>query len=190
VLEFLFPNLTCLVCKTEINGGGYICGVCEKTLPRCDDIAPFFYKDPIVGLIMRFKYNAEGDIAKLFAPYMIEMINDDIDFLVPVPLSGERMKERGYNQALLIAKQLNKLIADVLIRTRKTIPQKNMSIKKRQENLKGAFKIIKNHGIIGKNILLVDDVYTTGATVMECKHVLMKNGANRVDIITMAKVEQ
>ena len=219
IVATLFPHFTCLVCRTEINGEGqFLCGVCEKTLPRfeykkdgkgkkvaSDIVSPFLYANPVDILIMRFKYNAEGDIAKLFAPYMVGQIikgcsNDKsratpkgsraFDCLIPVPLSAERFKQRGYNQALLLANEVSKLtgipVADVMVRTKKTTPQKKMTMGQRRENLKDAFCVVED--IKGKKVLLVDDVYTTGATAEECTMVLRKAGAKSVKTLVIARV--
>ena len=196
--ESIFPNYSCFICKAEMNerAGTHICGECAETLPYAGElfgaVAPFFYKSPVVELILRFKYNSEGDIAKLFAPFMADVWKGEADIIVPVPLSKERLKSRGYNQALLLAKELSAVngitVGDALVRVKKTTPQKNMAQKQRQENLKNAFRVADVEIIKGKRVLLVDDVYTTGATAAECTRMLKKAGAIDVQILTAARV--
>jgi len=115
-----------------------------------------------------------------------------IDLLVPVPLHIKRLRERGFNQAHLLIRRWAKqeriqFDAITLCRTRWTEPQTILSRTERQKNIKGAFSLRHPEKIKGKRILLVDDVYTTGATVNECARVLMKAGAEFVDILTLAR---
>ena len=197
-IETVFPNHTCLMCKAEINKAAslYICSACVENLPRAKELfgaqAPFIYKSPVVELVLRFKYNAEGDIVKLFAPFMAEVWKGEADIIVPVPLSKERLKSRGYNQALLLARELSGFsevpVCEALVRVKKTVPQKNMTQKERQANLKNAFKVTEKKSVSDKRVLLVDDVYTTGATAAECERVLLNAGAVSVQVLTAARV--
>jgi len=165
--------------------------------------APFIYRDGVVGLILRLKYNGEGDIAKLFAPYMWTTVKSagKQDLIVPVPLSAERYKMRGYNQSAWLANEIARVmrgagvkpppVVDALVRVKKTEVQKNMSKKQREENMKGAFAMNASlrgvDNIKDKHILLIDDVFTTGATAAECARVLFKNGAQSVNVLTIAR---
>jgi ComF family protein len=115
-----------------------------------------------------------------------------IDLLVSVPLHVKRLRERGFNQAHLLiriwAKQEGIPFDGLtLSRSRWTEPQTRLSRTERQKNIKGAFSLGPSDGIEGRKILLVDDVYTTGATVNECARVLMKAGAEFVDVLTLAR---
>ncbi|MFN3476411.1 MAG: ComF family protein, partial [Candidatus Methylomirabilales bacterium] len=114
------------------------------------------------------------------------------DCLVPVPLSPEREKERGFNQSLVLAEALGRRFdvpveRKALVRVRPTRPQEG-NRKAREENVRGAFAVIRPERIAGKRILLIDDVYTTGATVNECAKVLMKAGAQEVAVYTLARI--
>ncbi|RLB80404.1 MAG: hypothetical protein DRH17_12025 [Deltaproteobacteria bacterium] len=117
---------------------------------------------------------------------------DAIDLLVPVPLHIKRLRERGFNQAHLLIRRWAKqehIPCDglTLFRTRWTEPQTTLSRTDRQKNIKGAFSLRRPENIKGHRILLVDDVYTTGATVNECARVLMEAGAEFVDVLTLAR---
>lgn len=115
-----------------------------------------------------------------------------IDLLVPVPLHVKRLRERGFNQAYLLIRRWAKqerieFDALTLCRTRWTEPQTTLSRAERQQNIKDAFSLQHPEKIKGRKILLVDDVYTTGATVNECARVLMKADAEFVDVLTLAR---
>jgi len=199
LLNFLFPNFTCLACQDEINVSAHkhICDDCLTRLPRnpnpkTDNVhAPFTYASPMPSLIMSLKYGGEGLVADLFAPFIAEIISETYDLIVPVPLSKSRMRERGYNQAELLARELSSLLsvhddATALFRTRKTKPQVDMTTAERIENQKGAFKTTAD--LTDKRILLVDDVLTSGATANECARVLREAGATHVEVAVIARV--
>ena len=117
---------------------------------------------------------------------------DEIDLLVSVPLHVKRLRERGFNQAYLLIRSWAKkdgitLDGLTLCRSRRTEPQTTLSRPERRKNIKGAFSLQHSEKIRGRKILLVDDVYTTGATVNECARVLMKAGAEFVDVLTLAR---
>ena len=213
IADFLFPCHTCLVCGCELNAPSnvYLCDACANTLPTNTKpvtlvdseqtqyftraFAPFKYDEPITKLIMQIKYSNNALIAQTVAPYMAacwSKDNSSKDYvLVPVPLCAKRLKTRGYNQSKLIAseiaKYLNVPVAEVLIRTKETVVQKNMSVKQRADNMRGAFGITPDARIPRKYIV-VDDVFTTGATANECARILIKHGAKQVDVLTIARV--
>jgi ComF family protein len=117
---------------------------------------------------------------------------DTIDLIVPVPLHVKRLRERGFNQAHLLVIRWAKregipLDGLTLYRGRWTEPQTTLSRTERQKNMKGAFLLRHKERIKGRRILLVDDVYTTGTTVNECARVLIKAGAEFVDVLTLAR---
>ncbi|MBI4358842.1 MAG: ComF family protein [Candidatus Omnitrophica bacterium] len=114
--------------------------------------------------------------------------------IIPVPLDSRRARERGFNQALIIAKMLKRTdkkntppIVPLLRKVKKTLPQSQLRREERLNNLAGAFTIRKQRGIRGKQILLVDDIFTTGSTINECTKVLKEAGADRVDFFTIAR---
>jgi len=117
---------------------------------------------------------------------------ESIDLLVPVPLHVRRLRERGFNQAYLLARRWTRqegiaLDGLNLHRHRRTQPQTTLSRADRQKNIRGAFALRHPERIQRQKILLVDDVYTTGATVNECARVLMDGGAEFVDVLTLAR---
>jgi competence protein ComFC len=114
-----------------------------------------------------------------------------LDLLIPVPLHTQRLRERGFNQALLLVKELSRRTGipyrkTILQKKKPTIPQVNLSGTEREKGLRGAFQVIGKEELLGKSVLLVDDVYTTGATVNECSKVLLRGGAERVNVLTLA----
>ena len=108
-----------------------------------------------------------------------------IDLIIPVPVSKERLKERGYNQAEELARHLSKISEipynkDILVRCKDTKPQSGFSQVQRSNNIKGAFKCISGLSKMDKVILIVDDIYTTGSTINECAKVLKESGPHKV----------
>ncbi len=113
--------------------------------------------------------------------------------IIPVPLHPERLRKRGFNQSLFLARSVSEkykipLDGYTLIRNKWTEPQVGLSERDRKDNVRGAFLIIKRDKVTDRNILLVDDVYTSGNTVEECSKTLIKAGASRVDVLTLARV--
>ncbi len=149
-----------------------------------------------------FKYQPfVKDLAKTLASLiiihfqLIEKGGNFSDFiLIPVPLAKRKLKERGFNQAEEISKELSSflaipLISNCLIKTRETIPQVELATEARKENTKGAF-LVKNKDLIKeKKILLVDDIYTTGSTMEECARVLKTAGAKQAWGVVIARAE-
>jgi ComF family protein len=114
-----------------------------------------------------------------------------IDLLIPVPLHRDRLRERGFNQALLLAKELSRRTGipcrkRILQKKNPTLPQVSLSGAEREKQVRGSFHLVGEEAVDGKTVLLVDDVYTTGATANECSKVLLNGGAARVDVITLA----
>ena len=113
---------------------------------------------------------------------------------MPVPLHRSKLRTREFDQALALARHVSQgvgipLWADVLIRHRPTLSQVGLSAAERQRNIRGAFTVQKPQYCAGKALLLIDDVYTTGATVQECARLLRQAGATRVDVYTLARVD-
>lgn len=114
------------------------------------------------------------------------------DAIIPVPLHPKKEKERGFNQAQLLGRELAKrkqieLIEDRLVKVNRTPPQTSLEAKEREKNLKGAFQVKNGEKIKGKVVLLVDDVFTTGSTLQECSLALRKAGALEVRALTVAQ---
>ncbi len=185
-------------------------GNTKGTCTRCKDkklsglyfALPYKEKPLTRKLIYQFKYEPYiKDLAKTLASILIEHFiitsknTDEVwknGILIPVPLGNKKIKSRGYNQAEKLAKELSKTIeiplhTHNLIKIKETLSQINLSKEKREENIKNAFAIKNPFEIKGKNIFLVDDVYTTGATMEECARVLKKSGAKKVWGIAVAR---
>ena len=115
-----------------------------------------------------------------------------VDLLLPVPLHIQRLKQRGFNQSALMAKTLGRTLKcpvsfDTLVRTRWTNPQTRLSREERLENVKGSFSVEAAGRVKGKSVLLLDDVFTTGTTLMECSRALKKAGAREVHALTVTR---
>jgi ComF family protein len=169
-----------------------VCDNCKKVDYHFDAAkSAFIYEEPVVGLVLRLKYNAEADVASMVLPFLVDALPAAApDIIVPVPLTPKRAKQRGYNQALLLANGLSKKleipVAEPLARVKETVAQKNMTLKQRQENLSNAFEVRDKSQVKGKCVLLVDDVLTTGTTASECAKVLKRAGAKKVFVLTIA----
>jgi ComF family protein len=146
--------------------------------------------------IHRWKYQGKTLLTPFFAEWMAEGLNrywepDSLNLLIPVPLHPQRLRQRGFNQALLLVKELSRRTGlpyqkTILQKKESTIPQVNLSGVEREKGLRGTFHLMEKEKLSGKTVLLVDDVYTTGATVNECSKVLLRGGAERVDVLTLA----
>jgi competence protein ComFC len=134
------------------------------------------FNDEIKQLVYRLKYGKQRYLSYHMAEIMVEKIKDNlgtIDVIIPVPLHKRKLRDREFNQSQLLAKYIGKALAlDVdtksLIRVKKTISQNKLTRKERKENVKDAFNLVSGEGLRDKNILIVDDVYTTGNTVDAC----------------------
>ncbi len=154
------------------------------------------YEGPLREAIHRWKYEGKGGLTSFFGKVLGETFHrywdpSTVDLLLPVPLHVKRLRQRGFNQALLLAKELSRRTRipydKGLLRKRiATPPQMGLTGKEREKMIRGSFTIQREKSVEGKRILLIDDVYTTGATVNECSKVLLKGGAERVDVITVA----
>jgi len=190
----------CSICGIPFiskEGESHPCGACVThrkyfTMAR----AWGAFEGSLQEAIHRWKYEGKTRLTPFFAEWMVKGLNrywepDSLDLLIPVPLYTQRLRERGFNQALLLVKELSRRTGipyrkTILQKKKPTIPQVNLSGAEREKGLRGAFHIIRNEELLGKSVLLVDDVYTTGATVNECSKVLLRGGAERVDVLTLA----
>lgn len=159
------------------------------------------YQVPLVRvLIKKFKYEPFiKDLAKTLALLIInhfQLLDNKPDFsgfvFIPIPLDKKKLKKRGFNQAKELAKELSchlniPMLDNVLIKTKENLPQADLGEKEREENMKGVFAYRNPDMVCGKKILLVDDVYTTGATMEEAARVLKESGVNQVWGITVAR---
>ncbi|MEE8573773.1 MAG: ComF family protein [Thermodesulfobacteriota bacterium] len=190
----------CGVCGTPSiskEGVDYLCGECTAIKrPFVKARSAVYYSGSAIRAIRLFKYHGHFPLIPFLARLCKDMIGSEeglSDFIVvPVPLHKKRLKERCYNQSLLIANEVAKMLSlkidpAALIRTRLTTPQVELKGKERRENLRGAFEVTDPAAVKNKKILLVDDVYTTGSTITECSKVLKKAGAE-THVLTLARI--
>jgi ComF family protein len=190
-------TICCLPFSTS-RGSDHLCENCLRKRPWYDFLrSPYIYSGILMESIQRLKYNLENYLAsslgKLMSSFAREYIFNVTDFLiVPVPLHRRRLRERGFNQSLLLARVLasdlgNQLDYLSLIRKRYTRAQTGLKREARRKNVKDAFSIIYPETVKDKKILLVDDVFTTGYTLNECARILKKSGATTVICLTLAR---
>lgn len=159
------------------------------------------YNSTVKTSLSNFKYRGRREFAEYYADKLYEHFHNalpklNISAVVPVPIHPERLKNRGYNQAELIAEILAKkldlpIVTDYLIRSKNTLAQKNLDPVSRRKNLREAFRINHNskfYEIQLKNILLIDDIYTTGSTADACSAVLKEAGTEKVYVLCVASV--
>jgi ComF family protein len=177
----------------------HLCGVCIDTAPPFDIARAFgVYGGVLLDVIHLFKYRRRAYLSGILSGLMARGLGAEargFDVLVPVPLHKRRLYQRGYNQASLLCRGLGRawgLPVDYtsLIRERWTEPQVRLTPSERIKNVRGAFSVADGpeNPLRDKRILLVDDVYTTGATVSECARVLKRAGAESVGVLTLARV--
>jgi ComF family protein len=182
---------------------GHQCEACIKAPKRFFKARAFgIYDQSLMALIHGFKYRGKIQLAYPFSIMLLLTFlrywrQGEVDIIIPVPLHKKRFRKRGFNQAYLLMKawekfqgefyQLPRLERDILIRQRWTAPQTGLGRKERIRNIKNAFGVENPDQIRGKRVLLMDDVYTTGATVNECAKTLLSSGTERVDVLTLAR---
>jgi ComF family protein len=173
----------------------HLCGPCRKRRPAYTQAWSLYaYAPPLQDAIRLFKYHGKVILATALGDLMCAALRraPDADVLMPVPLHPSRLREREYNQAILLADRLNRQLGlplsyDNLVRVRRTDPQTDLSRSARLKNLRRSFAVRRPAEVKGKRILLIDDVLTTGTTVNECAKTLRKAGAADVYVGTLAR---
>ena len=172
------------------------CAVCLAKPPRLDRIrAAVAYGDISRSITIRLKYGRKVALARTMSRYMQPLHGDlpgDTVF-VPVPLHRSRLWRRGFNQSAIVARELSRRTGygveiDALKRVRATPPLKGLNMLQRRRTVAGAFRTNRQAELRGRNIVLVDDVLTTGSTANACARVLKRAGAARVDLVSWARV--
>ena len=209
ILAFLFPR-RCALCRRVIKFDKYLCDKCGKETVEINTrdfiflkrmklllpyTAPFAYKDKVRLAIHRIKFRNCPDIAEFFADriYNAYTLHKEFDFdlITFVPMYKREEENRGYNQTYVLALMLSKIsgtpFKEALIQIKPKKKQHKLSRKERMRNVKGVYKVNENIDINGKKILLIDDVITTGSTMLECADVLYKGGAAIVECVSCAK---
>jgi len=218
-INLFYPNI-CLVCHNAlVHGEDVICISCLYKIPRTrywnetdnavakifwgrvniENASSFFYfskGSKYRKLLHQLKYNGRQDVGiKLGKEFGRELqrsnIYKNIDAIIPVPLHAKRLKQRGYNQAEMIANGMSKgmgkpVITDVLLRNQYTQTQTKKNREERVKNVSEAFTIINPEKISNLHILLVDDVVTTGATLEVCANIILANASSKVSVATLA----
>ncbi len=193
----------CTVCGIPFqseDGPDHTCGECiGRRVPFVRARSAVVYDGAALEAIHRFKYRGEFSLAvplgRMIAEAAARLDTGGFDLVVPVPLHSARLRERGFNQSLLLAREVAKTFSSEvdclsLKRTRMTRPQIELKGEERRKNVKGAFELTGEGGdgeFKGKSVLLVDDVFTTGATARECSTILKRAGAE-VFVATVARV--
>ncbi len=152
------------------------------------------YAPPLQDAIGLFKYHRKVSLAAALGDLLCEGLAElaSPDAIIPVPLHERRLREREYNQALLLADYIARRLRvpvsyDNLIRTRETAAQTELSRAERLKNLRRAFTVERPDEVAGKRLLVVDDVFTTGTTANECAKALRKAGSAEVEVVTLAR---
>ena len=192
-----------------------LCGVPfdpkAQAAPRCADCrgrrrsyavarSAAYYHGPLTQAIWRFKYDGQMVLAQPLGELMADAISgggavdldpETIDVVCPVPLHGARLRERGFNQSDLLAEAvaegIGRPLRRLLVRTRPTLPQVGLPAESRPTNVRGAFEADLHEVIEAKRVLLIDDLFTTGATMAECARMLRRAGAEEVRVYTLAR---
>ena len=194
-IQFVEPPW-CDICGTPDVSG--LCDECATDPPRYGKLRSVaFYQTTLQQAIHLFKFEKK----KIFAPHLMHLIKAhipidcciaDYDFILPVPIHKKRLRERGFNQATLLAKGIAQaegvpVLTDTLVRHRHTVAQSSLGMEARQHNIIGAFEIPNPEVIRDKRLLIVDDVFTTGATIREAVNELWKADPAEVDVLTLAR---
>lgn len=185
----------CPQCGVAAAGGGF-CGECLANPPRFDAVfSAFAYGFPADKLVQRFKFSGDLALGAWLGDAMARSAATRTrpDLLIPAPLSVQRLRSRGFNQALVLARRVARRLrlpvdGDAIAKGRDTPPQAGLSRAARQGNLRGAFQCRRR--LDGLQVALVDDVMTTGATADALAAALKASGAARVDIWVVARTPQ
>ena len=194
----------CARCALDVPSGVAVCGACLVDPPPFErSLAALDYAFPWSGLITRFKFHDGLDLAPMFVQRMLAVYSADRaahpdapapTWLLPVPLSAERIRERGYNQAWELARRLASVLrcaadARLLLRVKDTPHQLALPVEQRPANVRGAFAVEprRRDELRGRVVAVVDDVVTSGATVAEISRVLLQAGAAQVHVWSLAR---
>jgi ComF family protein len=180
-------------------GADHLCENCIRSPQRYRKVrSAGIYEGSLKIMIHRLKFGGKVQLARPLGQILIQTFfaywdAADIDLVVPVPLHKTRFRKRGFNQAYLLIRNWAGLPTGVriaqqaLVRHRPTRPQSGLGKTGRMENIKNAFILSGDTTVADRRVLLVDDVFTTGATAVECTGVLLGGGARHVDVLTLAR---
>ncbi len=189
-----FSEKICAVCGSPLQENS-ICLGCATESQRFEKIRSLGpYQGILRSFILAMKFKRDLGLPELILPDLVALIEKSgfpVDCLIPVPLSKKRLKQRGYNQVVLWGIPLGKVLGipfntTILTQTKETASQVSLSAEERWKNIRGAFSVDIDQ-VEGKDILILDDVITTGATLDECARVLRKAGARKISALTIAR---
>ena len=211
IINIIYPTV-CLICKRPTKEE--LCKKCKMFLNRqlvsgIEDYSKdneknfkelmylYIYDNIIRKLILQYKFQDKSYLYKIFSKKIknnekICLFLKKYDIIIPVPISKKRMKQRGYNQSALFAKEISKQFNmeycdKCLLKDKHTVPQSSLNKEERIKNIENVYSIKNKEKILNKEVLLIDDIYTTGNTVNECSRILKTAGANNIGILTIAK---
>ena len=210
ILDIIYPP-SCGICGKL---GSFLCKKCKinlekqlisETIDFSSDNEKYFdkytylykYDGIIRKLILQYKFKDKSYLYKMFLENIknnekMYLFLKKYDIIMPVPISNKRMKERGYNQSSLLAKEMAKLLGieykeNCLIKMKDIVPQSRLKKEDRQLNVQDVYGIKNIKYTENKKVLLVDDIFTTGSTVNECSKTLKRSGAVEIGVFTIAK---
>jgi ComF family protein len=186
---------TCPICGRLI-GISVLCGACmeeKRTFRR--GYFGYYFEGRLRDVIHAFKFNGRIDAGKHLVSLLknkIDTMAEEIDCIVPLPVTEKRLKERGFNQSFIIGEEIAKITGKeihpaVLVKAKQTEDQYTLSKKDRKKNISGAFTVKNSRQISGKRVLLVDDLFTTGYTAQEASRSLLKASAKEVIVFALAR---
>lgn len=190
----------CRICALPLPLDGLLCGQCARQRPAFRRVeAPWHYGFPLDALITRFKHQRQWPLGRLMAQmlgnWLAHRFADGLPrpaLLLPVPMASRRLRQRGYNQAAMLAGWIAAQLAipcdtELLTRPLDTTAQQELDARARKRNLRNAFALTRPEAIEGVHVALVDDVLTTGATAQALARLLRDTGAARVDVYCLAR---
>ncbi len=187
----------CVICGRETSNK--LCDACSTfdSIYFDKNYSLFTYTDEFKSLIFKLKYGLNKKYAYVMSLLMYEYVIKNnlfknIDIITSVPMHKSKQKKRGFNQSELLAKQLSKYLnipyEQTLFRNKNTVPQSKLHFEDRFKNLKSVFTYNNKINVENKNILIIDDIYTSGATIMNCSQVLKQQNANKIYSLTFSLV--
>lgn len=193
-IKFL-GDRTCLKCGKELEEEEEYCADCRRKRHNYEQGAAVFEYGSMAASLYRFKYGKRQEYADFYGKCMVERLGSrwkdwGIQALIPVPIHPSRRNQRGYNQAQLLAEAISRRTGipvrnDIIVRYKKTLPQKELDEGQRQNNLKKAFKILENDVKLD-TIVIIDDIYTTGSTINAMAAMLHKAGIKKIYYAALA----
>lgn len=196
--------MSCISCKNSISSSqNILCSICWSEIEFLNGKGPNYavakYNGVIRKLIHIFKYKSPWSLCNLFINWMSLTFNElieDTDIILPVPIHKYKLMKRGYNQTAIIAKELakkynKKCFLDLLVKVKNVQAQSTLNREERMTNIIGSFGVNKRkiHYLANRKILIIDDVITTGSTLLECIKVLNGHGATAIETLSIAMTD-